>query len=105
MSHDELLSLCHQWEEAMSLRNLDALAQLYSEDVVVESPMAGRLTCREAVLDAHNALFASFPDPVWTFEQALIDGDHAAVVAEMRGTHSGLVLGLSPTGRAFRVGM
>ena len=106
MSHEEQLNLCRQWEEAFFLRrDLRALAELYSEDAVVESPIAGTLTGREAVLDAHNTVFASFPDMVWTSETALVDDERAAIVGEAKGTYTGTIMGLPATGRPYRIRM
>ena len=102
MTRDEMLGLCRQWEDAFARRDLDALADLYSEHAVVESPMAGTVTGRETVVQAQHGMFAAFPDMTWTFEPPLVDGHRAAIVAEAAGTHAGIIMGLPPTGRAFR---
>ena len=102
MTHDAMVTLCEQWERAFSSRDLHTLADLYSPDAVVESPMAGTVSGRDAIAEAHNSLFAAFPDMTSTFEPALVDGHRAAVVAEAGGAQTGAVLGLPASGRSFR---
>jgi steroid delta-isomerase-like uncharacterized protein len=91
------------WQDAFRRRDLNALADLYSETAVMESPMAGGTVMgREAIISAQEGLFASFPNMVPTFEAPLIDEDRLGFVVEVAGTHAGLLMGLPPTGRPFR---
>jgi steroid delta-isomerase-like uncharacterized protein len=83
-------------------RDLDALAALYGEHVVVESPLAGTVTGRESFAQAYSAIFAALPDVTHTFEPPLVDGHRVAIVAESSGTHTGGIMGLPPTGRSFQ---
>ena len=105
MTHDEVVHFCHRWEQAASRHDVASLAPLYSDDATVESPMSGTVTGRDAVLDAYNTLFASFPDMAWAFEPPVVDGDHVVMVGEAKGTSTGRIMGLPSTGRAFRVGV
>jgi steroid delta-isomerase-like uncharacterized protein len=102
MTHEDILDLCRRWQEALTRRDLDALSGLYAEDAVVESPLAGTVTGREAFAQAHGSMFAAFPDLTHEFEPPLVDGSRVAIVAQNAGTHSGMLMGLPPTGRSFR---
>jgi steroid delta-isomerase-like uncharacterized protein len=102
MTRDEILRLCQQWEHAFAQHDASALSNLYSESAVVESPMAGVVHGRSAVVDAHNGLFTSFPSLQWTFEPVVVDGDRVTIVSAAEGTHEGIIMGLPPTGRKFR---
>jgi steroid delta-isomerase-like uncharacterized protein len=102
MTREEILDLCAKWKDALARRDLDALAEFYADDAVVESPLAGTMNGRESIAQAHGAILASFPDLTHTFEAPIVDGDRAALVAENGGTHTGRIMGLAPTGRAFK---
>jgi steroid delta-isomerase-like uncharacterized protein len=103
MTRDEVLALCASWQDAFVRRDLDALAELYAEEAVIESPLAGTLSGRDAFALAHSAIFSAFPDIVNTFEPPLVGDDRAALMTESVGTNTGSLMGLSPTGRAFRL--
>ena len=91
------------WQDAFRRRDLHALADLYSETAVMESPMAGgTIMGRDAIISAHESLFAAVPNVVQTFEPPLVDENRLGFVVEMAGNHSGTVMGLPPTGRPFR---
>ena len=83
-------------------RDLTTLASFCAEDVIVESPLAGTTTGRESFVQGQREIFAAFPDLTLSFEPPIIDGDRVALVSENSGTHTGTVMGLPPTGRAFR---
>lgn len=101
MTHD-VLDLARRWQDALARRDVRDLAEFYADDAVVESPLAGTVSGRGAIVDAQQALFSAFPDLTFAFEAALAGDDRAAVVAEAIGTHSGTVMGLPPTGRPLR---
>lgn len=91
------------WQDAWRRRDLHALADLYSDTAVMESPMAGgTIMGREAILTSQDALWAAFPNMVSTFEPPLLDDERLAFVVEVAGTHAGVMMGLPPTGRPFR---
>ena len=105
MTHDEMLELCRTWLDAFASRDLPRLTPLYAETTELESPMAGHITGREAVVKASEGLFGAFPDISMTAEPPLIDGDRAAIVAEFSGTHVGPFMGMAPTDKHFRIRM
>lgn len=102
MTRDEMLDLCRQWEDANNRRDLDALADLYSETAHVESPMASGLAGREGAVKASEGFFSAFPDATLTIEPPLVDGDRVAFVAEIAGAQVGSFMGLAPTGKTIR---
>ncbi len=103
MTRDDVLALCARWQDAFVRRDLDVLGELYAEHAVVESPLAGTVTGRDAFAQAHSAIFGAFPDIVHTFEPPLASEDRAALIADSVGTNTGSVMGLPPTGRSFRL--
>ena len=101
MMRDEMLEVWRQWQDVFARRDVHALADLYSDTAVFETPMAGSLTGREGIIQAHNTFFGAFPDAVLTAEPPIIDDGRIAVVAELAATHVGSFMGLPPTGKAI----
>lgn len=105
MTREEVSALLARRRDAMGRQDWTAFGDLYAESAKVDSPLAGAVTGREAIMRASEAFFAAFPDATITEETPLIDGDRTTIVAEVVGTHVGEILGLAPTGRAFRIPM
>lgn len=103
MTRDDIVALFDRRQDALDRRDPPALARLYADHCVVESPMAGTHQGRAAVEEVYGAWFRAFPDVVFKSEELLIDGDRAAQVGTMVGTDIGGFMGLPPTGRPFRL--
>ena len=103
MTRGEIVTLMTSRQEAFERRDLRALARLYSEHCVLESPMAGTVTGREAIEQVYQGLFSAFPDLVLSSDEILIDGDRVAQTLTLAGTDMGGFMGLAPTGKRFRV--
>ena len=103
MTREEVSALLARRRDAMARHDWTAFGELYAESATVESPLAGSVTGREAIMRASEAFFTAFPDAVITDDTPAIDGGRATIVSEVEGTHSGEILGLAPTGRAFRI--
>jgi steroid delta-isomerase-like uncharacterized protein len=102
MTRDDVLAVIAQRNEALTRRDGDAMGALYAPAARLESPLAGSVTGREAVVRASEAFFAAFPDTTIVPEPPIVDGDRAMVIAEVTGRHIGTFMGLPPSGRAFR---
>ena len=102
MTRDEVLALLERRRDAMARKDMTAIGALCAEDARLDSPLAGSATGREAIIRANGAFFSAFPGATVTEEAPIIDGDRVAIVAEVAGTHVGEVLGVPPSGRAFR---
>lgn len=89
-----------RWEQ---YDDLDAagLAADYTENAVIESPTGGVHQGREAAEKTLRIIFTAFLDLTQTVEHLVIDGDNAAAVFSIEGTHIGEFLGLPPTGKRF----
>src|SRR4051812_23721670 len=81
MTDAQTLELCRKWQDAFTRHDLPMLLTLYAENVVLESPMAGNMAGREAVVNASANLFGAFPDMDITFEPPVVDEDRAAITA------------------------
>ena len=92
MTHEEMNELCRTWLDAFARHDLPSLTPLYADTTELESPMAGHISGREAVVKASEGLFGAFPDFTMIAEPPLIDGDRVAITAESIGSVSGVVV-------------
>ncbi|MFC4358467.1 ester cyclase [Halobium salinum] len=89
-------------DEVWSGERIDAIDDLYAEDVVVGTHRTGDdapLVGREATKELHREWDAAFPDAVTLVNEMLVDGDTAMVWWTFRGTHEATFRGIEPTGR------
>ncbi len=87
-------------------RSLDAtgLASIHSETSVVESPLGGGvIRGRSSVESIYQSLFRAFPDMVYSVQEVVVEGNKAALLWTIRGTHVGEFCGLSSTGKVFQI--
>jgi predicted ester cyclase len=104
VTREEISALLTRRRQAVERRDIIALANLYSETGIVESPMAGgSVTGRVAIAELYERWFKAFPDIQQTFEEPLIDGDRVVQTILSAGTDSGEFLGLAPTGKPFNI--
>ena len=85
--------------------NLDAaaLAADYSDNCIVDSPAGGTHTGRAAVRKVLQAVFDAFLDMKTRTDSLVIDGNHVAQALSIEGTNIGGFLGLSASGKSFRL--
>jgi steroid delta-isomerase-like uncharacterized protein len=101
LTRSETEQLFERRLDAWRRRDIDALGQLHTEDGVLESPIAGRVTGRAAIENVYRAFLVSFPDVVTEQVDLVIDGDRAVQTLMNSGTNTGSFLGMPPTGRRF----
>jgi len=89
-----------RWE---AYENLDAarLAADYADNAVIESPTAGVHSGRDAAERTFRLVFSAFLDLTMSVESLIIEGNNAAALLSIEGTHIGEFLGLPPTGKRF----
>lgn len=58
---------------------------------------------REAILNYLDQVWGAFPDMKLTLEDLVIDAEKAVMRFEVIGTHHGVFMGISPTGRRIRL--
>ena len=105
MTRDDVVAVLEKRQAALDRRDWAAFRALYAEDARAESPLGGSVQGPDGIVTATDAFFVGFPEAVITPQPPIVDGDRAAVVAEVVGTHVGAIMGLPPSGRAFRVWM
>ena len=106
MTRDEISALLAQRQEAWARRDIATLVNWYSEDSVVESPLAGGVARgREAIGKIHQVFFNAFPDVTLHIDDLLIDGDRVVIIGRLAGTDRGGFMGMAPTGRSFDIAL
>jgi steroid delta-isomerase-like uncharacterized protein len=106
MTRKQVEALMVRREHAQSQHDVAALTALYSDDVVVDSPMAGgTVRGRAANAEVYQAWADAFPDSAFTRETLVIDRDRAVWIGEVRGTDTGGFMGIAATGKPFRLPM
>ena len=85
--------------------NLDAatLAADYADDCIVDSPAGGAHTGPPAVKKVFQAVFDAFLDMKTRTDSLVIDGNHVAQALTIEGTNIGGFLGVSASGKPFRL--
>src|SRR6185436_3449770 len=88
-------------QDALNCHDVSALAALYAEDAVLDSPMFNQVRGREAIADSFVRLFRVFPDYAIQLTEALfLSGDErVAEFSTVTGTHSVEFYGLPATGQ------
>jgi steroid delta-isomerase-like uncharacterized protein len=106
MARDDLAALIARRLDAINRHDLAALASLYADDCLLDSPSAGGVVQgRAAIDDVFSAWMSGFPDLAISTDDLLIDGDRVAWIVTAEGTDSGGFMGLPPTGRPFNLPM
>jgi steroid delta-isomerase-like uncharacterized protein len=103
MTRDDVVAVLAQRQEAVARRQWAAFRKLYADDARLESPLAGSVEGPDAIANATDLFFVAFPDAIIVSEPPIVDGDRAVVIAEVTGSHVGAIMGLPPSGRAFRL--
>jgi len=89
--------------ELISNGDLDAFAELLSEDFVEHEVSPGLEPTKAGVLQFFTMYRAGFPDLKMEPERMFVDGDTVASYFRATGTHSGEFMGIPPTGKSIDV--
>jgi steroid delta-isomerase-like uncharacterized protein len=101
MRRDEIVAFFERRLELWRRRDAAGLAADHAEDSLVQSPTQAVQRGREAIASVYRVWFNAFPDYEFNQEDIIVDGDRAAVIARIVGTHAGEFFGMPPSGRKF----
>jgi steroid delta-isomerase-like uncharacterized protein len=104
MTREEAEQFFDRRLDAWRRRDLDALIRAHTEDCVLESPIAGRVTGRAAIENVYRGFAASFPDFTIDNPELIVDGDRVVQTVTFSGTNTGGFMGMAPTGKRFSFG-
>jgi predicted ester cyclase len=86
------------WEECFNKGNLAVVDEFVASTYRWHGP-GQEVSGREGIKQLIGLYRAAFPDFQMTFEDQIAEGDKVASRWTMRGTHTGDLLGIGPTGK------
>lgn len=98
MSRDDAVKLFSRQQAAWNARDSNALADDYSDDGTIISPIFRTVQGREAIIESFRSLFATFPDWQFIGQELLVDGDTIAEPFIVNATHVRDFMGLPGVG-------
>ena len=101
MPVEENREIARRFGQVWTAGRLEVVDALAAPDLVVDytglpEPIRGAAAFKQYLA---RQWYAGLPDVRWTAEELLADGDRVAVRWTCRGTHTGALLGLPPTGK------
>lgn len=105
MTRQEIVDLFERRMQAVNDHDVEALADLYAEDAVVESPLGATHQGRAAIASVFGAFFGALSDARLTQDELIVDGDRVVQVVTMSGTDNGGFMGMAPSGRPAQLPM
>lgn len=101
MTRDEMRQFFDNRTDAWRRLDIAALILMHTDDCVLESPLAGKVTGRAAIENVHRSFVTSFPDLTIDSPEVIVDGDRAVQTMTFSGTNTGGFMGMAPTGKHF----
>jgi predicted ester cyclase len=98
MSSEENKKIVRRYQEIYNDNDLEALGEVLSKDLLTPKIMPGIPNGMEGAKAAHRIMLAGFPDYQTRIDDLLAEGDKVAARITMSGTHTGLFMGIPPTG-------
>jgi steroid delta-isomerase-like uncharacterized protein len=102
MTRDQIAAMFERRRVAYERHDAATLVADYAADCVIESPSGGTHQGQAAAEQVLRAVFDAL-DVKLHQQSVMIDGDAVAQVVSIEGQDVGRFLGLSPTGKSFRV--
>jgi steroid delta-isomerase-like uncharacterized protein len=103
MTREEIVAFFARRQAAYDNLDAAALAADYAPDCVVDSPIGGTHHGPAAAQQVIQAGFNAFLDLKIRVEGQVIEGTQVAQILNLEGTHIGEFLGVTPTGKSFRL--
>lgn len=91
------------FDEVVNLGRLDVIDEIYVEDMVDHEPLPGAPDGRPGVRYSIGGFIEGLPDLHVETHDVSAHGDYVVVHNTWRGTHTGSLAGLKPTGRSLEV--
>ena len=89
-------------EEVEEQGDLDAIDEIFAEDVVAYTPM-GEFRGPEAIKEMYEQEGRAFSDSTETIHDFIAEGDTVAMRLTEHGIHDGEFMGIEPTGKEYEI--
>ena len=93
MSRAEIAAFLERHRESFASRDAARIAADHAEEGTFESPAAGQVRGRDAIVDVYGYWLKAFPDMEFTWRDPLIDGNRVGLFWQFRGTLAGNYFG------------
>ena len=89
-------------DEIVNSKNLNAIDDLMTVDMIEHSPIPGQAPGREGMKNIMTMIMAAFPDMHSSIDLLVAEGDIVVGRMTTTGTHRGDFMGISPTGKQVK---
>jgi steroid delta-isomerase-like uncharacterized protein len=103
MSHSNQVVIRKVCEEVWGQGNVALVDELYATNYTAANPTPGIPNGRDGVKMEIAAYHQAFPDMQVTVDDIFGEGDKVVARYTIRGTHTGDMMGISPTGKAAEI--
>lgn len=103
MSTENNKAIVRRFFEAFNAGDLDGITAVCDPNIVVHNSGAPDPLNLEGFRGLAGAFLAAFPGGVHTIEDMVIEGDKVVTRVIYRGTHTGDLMGMLPTGKQVAV--
>ncbi|WP_144963236.1 ester cyclase [Gillisia sp. Hel_I_86] len=103
MSKDQNIKAQEKFGEAVNTGNLEMIREVVSEKVKDHDPADIQGPGAQGFIDFFSMMRSAFPDFGAKVEHLVADGDNVSFAYTASGTHKGEFMGVSPTGKKFKV--
>jgi predicted ester cyclase len=102
MDHRQKKAQIERIFDVFNRRALDELDEILHPDYIDHTPY-GDVRGVPGFKEHLQMWLAAFPDATFEATDIIVEGDRAAWLAHMRGTHTGPLMGIPPTGKSVDV--
>ena len=103
MSIEENKAITHRFYENWNKGNMEGVYALFASDIVDHNPGPGQAAGIEGLKQALDLFKNAFPDSQLKLEHLIAEGDKIVDHGTFRGTHTGEMVGIPPTGKPVSI--
>lgn len=103
MSTDRNKAVVQRFRDALNAGDLDGALAVFAPDAVVHMQSGTERLTREGFQQLGRVLLSAFQGGASTVEETIADGDTVVTRLTFRGTHTGDLMGIPPTGKAVAI--
>ena len=103
MSADNNKALVRRYHDAFSASDLDAMIAAFETEAIIHTSSSAAPLSVEDFKQLGGVFLSAFPDGTVTVDDLLEDADKVVSRITFRGTHTGELMGIAPTGKTVSV--
>jgi len=103
MSTDSNKAVVQRFRDALNAGDLDGAFAVFAPNAVVHMQSAPEPLTKEGFQQLGRLILSAFTGGVATVEEMIADGDKVVSRLTFRGTHTGDLMGIPPTGKSVTI--